>query len=87
MVHQVSSLVGGGLGIAVHCRDEPFPVPLVDLAFSVKPVGQVASVFIIPVLPEFMRSSGDLFFQADVFINCEGRNSEFVVLFAFHDIE
>jgi len=53
-------------------------MPLIDLAFSLKPVGHIASVPLIPVLPKFMRSLRDLFFQAHVLIDFENGDNGFV---------
>jgi len=46
-------------------------MPFIDLPFRLKPIGQVASVFATVVAPKFMRSLGNLFFQAHVFVHLE----------------
>jgi len=44
-------------------------MPFIDLAFRLKPVGQVVSVFVTALMPKFMRSPGNLLFQARVLVN------------------
>jgi len=38
-------------------------MPFIDLAFRLKPVGQVVSVFVTTLMPKFMRSPGNLLFK------------------------
>ena len=63
---------------------KPFLMPLIDLAFRLKPVGQIAPVFATALLPEFMRSLCDLFFQTNVFVHLKHRRGSFVRCFGFH---
>jgi len=46
-------------------------MPFNDLAFRPKPIGQVVSVFVAALMPKFMRSPGNLFFQAHFVVNME----------------
>ena len=46
-------------------------MPFIDLAFRLKPVGQVVSVFATALMPKFMRPTGNLLFQARLFVNME----------------
>jgi len=57
----ISESVGREFGARWPCF-KPFLMPLIDLAFRLKPVGQIAPVFATALLPELMRSLGDLFF-------------------------
>ena len=50
---------------------EPPLMPFIDLAFRLKPVGQVVSVFVTTLMPKFMRSPGNLLFQAHFLVNME----------------
>ena len=61
-------------------------MPLIDLAFRLKPVGQIAPVFATALLPELMRSLGDLFFQTNVFVHLKNRRGSFVRCFDFHGV-
>ena len=38
-------------------------MPICDFLLRLKPVGQIISVFTASLLPEFMRSMGNLFFE------------------------
>jgi len=46
-------------------------MPFIDLAFRLMPVGQVVSVFVTALMPKFMRSPGNLLFQARFLVNME----------------
>ncbi len=56
---------------AVRFHFEPPLMPFIDLAFRLKPVGQVVSVFVTALMPKFMRSPGNLLFQARFLVNME----------------
>ena len=46
-------------------------MPFIDLAFRLKPVGQVVSLFVTTLMPKFMRSPGNLLFQTHSLVNME----------------
>ena len=48
-------------------------MPFIDLAFRLKPVGQVVSVLATALMPEFICPLGNLFFQTHVFVHMENR--------------
>jgi hypothetical protein len=57
---------------------------LVDLPLGAKAVGLIAPVFTTALLPEFMRSLGDLLFEAYVFMHFEDWPDGFVICCLFH---
>ena len=52
-------------------------MPFIDLAFRLKPVGQVVSVFVTTLMPKFMCSPGNLLFQAHFLVNVENWRGRF----------
>ena len=59
-------------------------MPIVDLPFCSKPIGQITPVFTTSMLPKLVGSMGDLFFQADVFIHVKYWCANFVRSLVFH---
>jgi len=60
---------GSTSGVVLCFRLKPLLMPIVDLPFCSKPVGQITPVFTTSMLPKFVGSVGDLFFQAYVFVD------------------
>src|SRR5205823_8989291 len=63
---------------------EPAVMPFIDLAFRLKPVGQVVSVFVTALMPKFMRSPGNLLFQTHIFVHMENWHDSFLSSGFFH---
>ena len=82
----ISESVGREFGAEWRFRLKPFLMPLIDLAFRLKPVGQIAPVFATALLPELMRSPGDLFFQTNAFVHLKHRRGSLVRCFGFHGV-
>ena len=59
-------------------------MPFIDLAFRVKPVGQVTAGFATTVMPQFIRPLGDLFFQVAVQIDVKNWLGNFWRCCFFH---
>jgi len=59
-------------------------MPFIDFSFRLKPVGQVVSVLATTPMPKFIRSLGNLFFQAHVFVHMENRFGGFGGRCFFH---
>jgi hypothetical protein len=48
------------------CCLKPFLMPFIDLPLHLQPIMQVVPMFATALLPQFVCSSGTLFFQAHV---------------------
>jgi hypothetical protein len=59
-------------------------MPFIDLPFRLKPIGQVAPVFATAPVPKFIRSLGNLFFQAYVLVHMEDWRGVFWICGFFH---
>jgi hypothetical protein len=46
-------------------------MPFIDLALRLKPISQIVPVLVTALMPEFIRSPGNLFFQAHFLVNME----------------
>ena len=75
----ISGSVGSEFGAVRRFRLKPLLMPLIDLAFRLKPVGQIAPVFATALLPEFMRALGNLFFDAHIFVHVEEWRGSLVI--------
>jgi len=82
----ISESVGREFGARWLFCLKPFLMPLIDFAFRLKPVREIAPVFATALLPEFMRSLGDLFFQTNVFVHLKNRRGSLVRCFDFHGV-
>jgi len=61
-------------------------MPFVDLPFSLKPVGQIASVFVISPLPKFVRALRNLLLKAYTLVHLKNWLGGSVMCFAFHSV-
>ena len=59
-------------------------MPFIDLALRLKPIGQVAPEFATAPVPKFIRSLGNLFFQAYVLVHMEDWRGVFWICGFFH---
>ena len=46
-------------------------MPFIDLPLRLKPIGQVAPDFAAALMPQLVRSLGNLLFQTHVFVHME----------------
>jgi hypothetical protein len=61
-------------------------MPFVDLPFRLKPVGQIASVFVTSLPPKFVRALRNLFLKAYALVHLENWRGSSVMCFAFHSV-
>ena len=74
----VSAFISGGI-------PKPLLMPLVHFPLCLKPVSEICAVFVTALMPQFMRTLGDLFFQTHALVHTQGGHRGFsLTTFAFH---